>query len=144
MNHNHLNRQFRKRISEIFNYFIYSNSIVRQVFTCCFHENTEIRRRTGSMVGVMNGSWDKTNLRIYTSWANSLSILSFKLSCLRTLMATSWLQNVPLYLFQLISNSTFTDPHTNQEEGMIILTNHWKVQMQFYFHILNTQHQFSR
>lgn len=39
-----------------------------------------------------------TDLIMNTSWANSVSISLFKRSALRTLIATSWLQYVPLYL----------------------------------------------
>lgn len=42
-----------------------------------------------------------TNLMIKTSWENSLSISASILSGLRTLIATSWLQYVPLYLNKL-------------------------------------------
>lgn len=62
-------------------------------------ENSREKRPHGR--GLMNGKWDGTNLRIYTSWENSLCIFSSKLSCFRTLMAKSWLHNVPLYLCQL-------------------------------------------
>lgn len=43
----------------------------------------------------------QTNLIIKTSCANSACISEFTRSGLRTLIATSWLQYVPLYLIQL-------------------------------------------
>lgn len=44
--------------------------------------------------------YDITNLIIQASWANSVCIFSFKCSARRTLIATSWLRKVPLYLHE--------------------------------------------
>jgi hypothetical protein len=52
----------------------------------------------------------QTNLIIKTSCTNSVCISEFTRSGLRTLIATSWLQYVPLYLIQLnkLVNLTLT------------------------------------
>lgn len=58
----------------------------------------------------------QTHLMIKTSWENSFTISIFKFSGLRTFIATSWLQYVPLYLKKTQYKSTdSTNSSGNQD-----------------------------